>query len=204
MYRNLLFDWSGTLVDDLPPTLYATNAVLADYGVAAMSREEFRERFRLPYPEFYEEVLPGVPVSELEDTFRSAFRESPEQVTVLPHAREMLAWCAENEVRTFLLSSMDVGLFTQQAEKFELMDFFEKIYAGIIDKREKIGPLLADHGLEKSETAFLGDMVHDIATAHHGGIDSIALGTGYDPVVRLKKADPTHLFDDLAGFLGIQ
>ena len=52
-YRSLIFDWSGTLVDDLPPTLYATNMVLGEYNVPTLSREEFRQRFRLPYPEFY-------------------------------------------------------------------------------------------------------------------------------------------------------
>jgi len=203
MYQNLLFDWSGTLVDDLPPTLYATNAVLAQYDVAPMGREEFRRRFRLPYPEFYDEVLPGVPIGDLEDTFRSAFHDSPEKVTVLPHAREILNWCSENGIRTFLLSSMDVGLFTQQAEEFELLHHFEKIYAGVIDKRKQIGPLLADHALEKTDTAFVGDMVHDIATAHFGEVDSVALATGYDPVARLEKANPTHLFDDLEKFRAI-
>lgn len=200
MYQNLLFDWSGTLVDDLPPTLYATNAVLSDHGVAPMEREEFRARFRLPYPEFYAEVLPGVPVSEVEDTFRSAFRESPQQVTVLPHAREMLEWASEQGIRCFVLSSMDVELFTHQAEAFGLISHFEKIYAGVIDKREKIGGILTDHSLEKNVTAFVGDMVHDIETAHHGGVSSVVVATGYDPVPRLEKAQPTHLCDDLLRF----
>ena len=109
-YRSLLFDWSGTLVDDLPPTLYATNMVLGEHNLPALDREEFRQRFRLPYPEFYEEVLPGVPIETLEDTFRTSFNLSPKGVTVLPHAREMLDWCRNQEIRCFVLSSMDVGL----------------------------------------------------------------------------------------------
>ncbi len=197
-YRSLLFDWSGTLVDDLPPTLHATNVVLAQYEVPAMSREEFRQRFRLPYPEFYEEVLPGVAIADLEDTFRSSFNESPEGVTVLPHAREMLDWCRDQKIRCFVLSSMDEGLFMEQARAFGLLDHFEEIYAGVIDKRERIGGILSSHDLEASSTAFLGDMVHDVATAKHGGIDSIALGTGYDPVERLVESNPSHFFDDLS------
>ncbi len=196
-YRALLFDWSGTLVDDLPPTLYATNAVLAEYEVPAMSREEFRARFRLPYPEFYEEVLPGVAVADLEDDFRAAFRESPEGVTVLPHAREMLEWCRKQKIRCFVLSSMDVGIFTEQARAFGLLDYFEAIYAGVIDKRDLIGKIMKTHELDLPTTAFLGDMAHDIVTAQHGGIDSLALATGYDPVERLLKNNPSYLFDDL-------
>jgi phosphoglycolate phosphatase len=199
-YRSLLFDWSGTLVDDLPPTLHATNAVLNKHQVPSLSRAEFRKRFRLPYPEFYEEMLPGVPIATLEDTFRSSFNESPEGVTVLPHAREMLAWCRDEKIRCFVLSSMDVGLFTEQAHDFGLHDHFEAIYAGVIDKRERIGEILSTHGLAVAETAFVGDMVHDIETAKHGGITSVAVATGYDPVERLVQSAPHHLFDDLGDF----
>jgi phosphoglycolate phosphatase len=76
MFHNLIFDWSGTLVDDLPPVLEATNHVLGIYGVAALDREGFRLRFRLPYRDFYEELLPGVPLDELEVHFRRAFAAS--------------------------------------------------------------------------------------------------------------------------------
>lgn len=199
-YRSLLFDWSGTLVDDLPPTLHATNAVLGRHQVGPLTREEFRDRFRLPYPEFYEEVLPGVPVESLQDHFRLSFQQSPDQVTVLPHAREMLVWCRAQGIRCFVLSSMDVGLFTRQAHDFELHGHFEAIYAGVVDKRERIGEILSTHNLAVSETAFVGDMVHDVHTAKHGGISAVAVATGYDPVERLAQSDPHHFFDHLGDF----
>ena len=154
-YRSLLFDWSGTLVDDLPPTLYATNVVLGVHDVPALTREQFRQRFRLPYPEFYEEVLPGVPIETLEDTFRSSFNSSPKGVTVLPHAREMLDWCRDQKIRCFVLSSMDVGLFTEQAHDFGLHGYFEAIYAGVIDKRERIGDILEANNLSVANTCLL-------------------------------------------------
>ena len=95
---------------------------------------------------------------------------------------------------------MDVGLFTEQAHDFGLHDHFEAIYAGVIDKRHRIGDILSDHGLELAKTAFVGDMVHDIETARHGGVDSIAVATGYDPVARLTGTDPSHIFDHLGDF----
>ena len=66
MFRNLIFDWSGTLVDDMGPVIEATNTVLGKYGIAPYDREGFRRSFRLPYREFYEELLPGVDLEELE------------------------------------------------------------------------------------------------------------------------------------------
>ena len=42
MIRNVIFDWSGTLVDDLPAVWKASNYVLAQAGRAEMSLEQFR------------------------------------------------------------------------------------------------------------------------------------------------------------------
>lgn len=40
--RNVIFDWSGTLVDDLPAVIEASNHVFRLAGVPPMSREQFR------------------------------------------------------------------------------------------------------------------------------------------------------------------
>ena len=111
MLRNFIFDWSGTLVDDLGPVIEATNAVLGRYGLAALDREAFRRQFRLPYREFYAEVLPAVPLEELEGHFRLAFAAAASPVTVLPHAREKLEWCRALGLRAFVLTSMDASAF---------------------------------------------------------------------------------------------
>lgn len=200
IFKNFIFDWSGTLVNDFPPTLDATNVVLKHYGLAHMSDGEFRERFRLPYTDFYEEVLPGVALAELEDVFRAAFRASAHVVDVLPHARELLEWGRDLGFRFFVLSSMDAGVFHEQAERLGLTEFFEDIHAGVIDKRLRISMILEKNSLLLEETVFIGDMVHDVETAHHGGVSSVAVLTGYDARGRLEAAKPTLLLDDLSHF----
>ncbi len=197
MFRNLIFDWSGTLVDDLGPVLEATNAVLAANGLEALDRETFRRRFRLPYREFYEEILPGVALESLESLFRPAFDGAVTPVTVLPHAREKLDWCAAIGIRTFVLTSMDADAFDRQLETFGLRGHFEATYAGVLDKREMIHRILADHRLDPAETAFVGDMTHDVETARHGGIASIAVLTGYTHPEHLAVARPDITVPDL-------
>jgi phosphoglycolate phosphatase-like HAD superfamily hydrolase/ADP-ribose pyrophosphatase YjhB (NUDIX family) len=197
MFRNLIFDWSGTLVDDLGPVIEATNAVLGKYDIAPLNREGFRRRFRLPYREFYAEVLPGVPLEELEAHFRPAFDAAVAPVTVLPHAREKLEWCAALGIRTFVLTSMDVNAFERQMDDFGFRDLFEATYAGVLDKREVIRQILETHGLDPAETAFVGDMTHDVETARHGGISSIAVLTGYNHPEILARVRPDLTVPDL-------
>jgi len=197
MFRNLIFDWSGTLVDDLGPVLEATNLVFQSYGREPLDRDEFRRHFRLPYSEFYQEFLPGVALDELEGRFRPAFHRSTAPVFVLPHAREKLEWCADHGIRCFVLSSMHEEAFHQQLQEFGLEPFFEATYAGVVDKREVIHRILETHGLDPAETAFIGDMTHDVETARHGGVSSIAVLTGYTHAEPLAAVRPDLTVPDL-------
>ncbi len=198
MFRNLIFDWSGTLVDDLGPVVDATNHVFRKYGLEPMDRVEFRRRFRLPYGAFYEEVLPGVALRELEEHFRAGFAASTAEVLVLPHAREKLEWCLDQGIRLFVLTSVDPPEFDRQLELFGLRDVFEATYSGVLDKREVIHRIIADHGLDPTETAFVGDMTHDIETAHHAELTAVAVLTGYMDAAVLAEARPHLTVPDLA------
>lgn len=197
MLRNLIFDWSGTLVDDLGPVLEATNAVLAGYGVAALDREAFRRKFRLPYQEFYAELLPAVPLAELEEHFRRAFAAAASPVSVLPHAREKLEWCRTLGLRAFVLTAMDTNAFALQLDAFGWRGYFEATYSGVLDKRRVIHRILETHQLNPAETAFVGDMTHDVETARHGGITSIAVLTGYNHPEVLAAVCPDLTVADL-------
>jgi len=197
MFKNLIFDWSGTLVDDMGPVIEATNAVLGKYGIAPYDREGFRRSFRLPYREFYEEILPGVDLMELEAHFRPAFDGAVSLVTVLPHAREKLEWAKSRGLRMFVLTSMDADAFTRQLDEFGMRDYFEETYAGVVEKRDLIEQIIETHGLHKDETAFVGDMTHDVETAKHGGISSIAVLTGYHHAEVLAGVRPDITVPDL-------
>ncbi len=203
MFRNLIFDWSGTLVDDLGPVIEATNAVLGKYGVAALDREAFRRVFRLPYRDFYAEILPDIPLEELEAQFRPAFDAAITPVTVLPHAREKLDWCKALGIRTFVLTSMDTVAFERQLDEFGLRGHFEATYSGVLDKREVIHQILETHHLDPAETAFVGDMTHDVETARHGGVSSIAVLTGYNHPEILAAVRPDLTVPDLGVLRGL-
>lgn len=193
MFRAVILDWSGTLVDDMGPTLDATNAVLRRFSRPQMTREEFQEKFRLPYSEFYEEVLPGIALAELEDHFRAAFHDSQHPVTPLEGTEGFLRWCRTMGIRLFVLTSMDRDTFLGQLHQFGFAKYFEETYAGVLDKRTMILEILATHGLKPAETAYVGDMVHDVETAHHGGVTPVALLSGYDVETTLRSAAPRFL-----------
>ena len=197
MIKNILLDWSGTLADDLRPVLKATNAIFRQFGRQELSLDEFRKHFRLPFAGFYAEFLPEATDEGLEVLYERHFSGLHGEVELLPGAREFLDFCAATGRRAFLLSSIKRTHFDEQGGRLGVRDAFEHPYVEIMDKREKIREILATHHLVPEETLFVGDMIHDIETARHGGVLGVAVLTGFDTLEKLAPARPSVIVENL-------
>jgi phosphoglycolate phosphatase-like HAD superfamily hydrolase len=62
---HLVWDWNGTLLDDLHIVVAATNASLASVGASPVTAEEHRRDFRRPIVDYYSGVL-GRPLTAAE------------------------------------------------------------------------------------------------------------------------------------------
>ena len=198
MFRNLIFDWSGTLCDDLALSIEATNYVLAQYNRPALDREAFRAEFQLPYPDYYAAKTPEARLEDLENFYRHAFDNSVLQVTEIPHARDFLDFCRARGIRCFVLTSMDPKAFDEQSRMLNMHHYFEHIHSGVHNKEHYIPGVLRQHGLRAEETAFIGDMQHDMNAAHCVGITGIGVLTGYNNAEQLSQAAPDMTVPNLS------
>jgi phosphoglycolate phosphatase len=110
---------------------------------------------------------------------------------------EFLRFCQATRRRVFLLSATKETHVAKQSARLGLDPYFARLYAGVLDKRERIKQILEENFLAPNETAFIGDMVHDIETARHGGVKAIATLTGYDSAEKLSRAEPNVTVRDL-------
>ncbi len=199
MIRNVLFDWSGTLVNDLPAVWRATNYTFTQSGHPEMSLEEFRAEFSLPFDEFYERVTPGVPLEQLEKWYKLSFADEQKTIELLPFAQEFFNFCKSKHLRTFLLSTIHPDHYREQSSRIAFD--FDHVYVRVMDKRVRIAQILKEQNLLAEETMFIGDMQHDVETAHAGGIHSCAVLTGYNSRNQLEAAEPELIVEHL-GELG--
>jgi len=197
MIRNVILDWSGTLADDLSAVLRATNLIFSEYGRDPLTLDEFRRHFRLPFSGFYADLLPEAEAEGLEALYERFFHGLNDTIDLLPGAMEFLEFCRSKEKRTFLLSTIKTSHFQIQNERLGVVPFFEVAYTQIMDKREKIREILAIHDLDPKETMFVGDMIHDIETARHGGVLDVAVLTGFDTIEKLLTIQPTIIAKDI-------
>ncbi|HAM71075.1 MAG TPA: NUDIX hydrolase [Verrucomicrobiales bacterium] len=198
--RNIIFDWSGTLIDDLPAVWEATNHVFAQAGLPPMTLEQFRSEFCLPFQKFYRRHTPDVDPRRLEEWFHGRFRQVQDRVRELPHARTFLEGCRARGIRTFLLSTIHRDHYAEQVAVNGFDRLIDRPYLEAWDKREWIHRVLEENGLDPRETLFIGDMEHDVETAHHAGVFSCAVLTGYTPSGKLRESRP-HLIVEHLGEL---
>jgi len=195
--RNIIFDWSGTLVDDLRAVWQATNGVFQQAGVAPLDLEKFRSEFRLPYLSFYERYVSHVPAAHLEAWFRFHFEAAQDSIQELPYARNFLRFCRARGFRTFVLSAVFPEHFEAQAARLGFRQFIDCPYAGVHDKRTIIGKLLHDHQLRPDETLMVGDMEHDIEAARAGQVRACAVLTGYSRLEQFRASKPDLIVEHL-------
>jgi len=86
--RNIILDWSGTVVDDLGAVVQATNDVFREFGRVEISREAYRSEFALPSSRFYERFLPGVPMERIEEVYHRQFQVRRSEMGLLPGVSE--------------------------------------------------------------------------------------------------------------------
>jgi phosphoglycolate phosphatase-like HAD superfamily hydrolase len=197
MIRNIIFDWSGTLVDDLPGVFAATNQVFQERGLPPLTLDQFRAEFCLPFKNFYDRFLPQIPLPELERAFHASFVQAGHAVRELPHAREFLQFCAARGIRSFVLSTIHPDYYAAQTAVNGFDNFIERAYVAVLDKRAKIAEVLAANRLAAAETLFVGDMQHDMETARHGGVFSCAVLTGYNRLDQLRASEPDLIVEHL-------
>jgi phosphoglycolate phosphatase len=197
MIRNIIFDWSGTLVDDLPLVWRATNHVFERAGIQNISLDKFRAEFCLPFKHFYDRYTPHISMPQLEEWFHAYLRQAEETSDGLPHAREFIDSCRRRGLRMFILSTMHREHFARQSVAAGFAECFERVYLEIYDKRAKIHSLLQENKLLPRETVFIGDMQHDIETARHGGVYSCAVLTGYTGLDLLRASQPDLIVEHL-------
>jgi len=190
MVRNVILDWSGTLVDDLGPVLKTTNHVFESCGLPPISLQEFRAEFCLPIRKFYQRRLPHVPQATLERIFLTKYPEYHDQITLLPHTLDFLRFCERQQMGIFIASTVDPYTYESQMTRFGIAPFVTKPYIGIEDKTAKVHHILDENHLHREETMFVGDMEHDIEAGKAGGVRTCAVLTGYNHVEKLRAMEP--------------
>ena len=193
MEKCLIWDWNGTLLDDVPAAVNALNRMLVKRGASPISIDHYRSRFGFPVRPFYAEL--GVDLNhwdwdEICEDFHSYIAEEPQSIREDAVAALQLA--KDYGFNQCVLSALRQDLLECSLEKNGLMRFFDLVY-GVdnldgASKLQRGQELVAALGADADDAIMIGDTLHDAEVAKALGIDCVLVSCGHQKSGRLAAA----------------
>jgi phosphoglycolate phosphatase-like HAD superfamily hydrolase len=192
---HLVWDWNGTLLDDLTLVVAATNVSLSTFGGPSITAEDHRRDFRRPITAYYEHVL-GRSVSErefrqLDRVYHDAYREGLVDVRLAADAETaMMSWPGTQSLLSMWFHDELVPEVTRRGlhERFGRIDGLPGGVVGGGHKVEHLVEHLAALGVEPAGTVLIGDSTDDAYAASEVGAACVLYGGGFTHPDRLREA----------------
>jgi len=201
--KNIIFDWSGTLFDDFALSYHSTVETLTHFGGPAISLEEYKKEFCLPVLNFYLKYIPNA-TSLLEQIDTFYFDHFSSKIVggfLFPGVREALLIAKEKGFQLFIVSTVRQSLLEILCKREGIDHFFTEIKGSASDKKVELPLLCQRQNLSPEETLYVGDLSHDIQSAHHAGFHAGVFLSGYGKTDDLLAEAPNFIWNDPLSFL---
>ena len=203
-HRQIIWDFNGTLLDDVAETLEATNVILARHGVPMLDdADAYRRVFGFPVIDYYEKI--GLARENFElyaDEWVAEYNRRAPRAGLYPGCREALAFFRSAGCVQYLLSATEREMLAYQLAPLGIAAYFAEIIGQ--DDTRAHGKLAAAVEWSKKvrlDAALLvGDSLHDAEVAAAIGADCVLLACGHQDRARLE-ATGCRVFDTVFAML---
>lgn len=208
-YKNILFDFDGTLANTVRGILITMQETFREMGVAAPSEDAMTQTIGLPLRDALQTLgqLDEAQADEAAAIYRRLFPiYEVGNVTVFPGVIETLQELHQLGTRMAIVTSRDLPSLNLIMEPRGLMPYFEERLTGSDHITPKPAPdmvltLLDRMQLRPEETLVVGDTTYDILMGNRAGCPSVAVTYGNHSRQQLLTASPTHVIDDIKEIL---
>ncbi|MER6097211.1 HAD hydrolase-like protein [Streptomyces sp. NPDC001728] len=179
--KHLVWDWNGTLLDDIGAVIGATNAAFAELGLESITLERYRELYTVPVPKFYERLMGRLPTDSewtvMDGAFHRHYWERAEACGLTSGAAELLAARQASGFTQSLLSLAPhaelIPLVRRHgiAERFVRMD--GRADASTDGKSGHMVQHLAALAVPAERVVVIGDAADDAVAAAHVGAKAV-------------------------------
>lgn len=193
-YKNIVWDWNGTLLDDVNAGHGALRQMLERRNMGTITLKEYKDRFGFPVREFYESLgfdFDRDDWHEISVDFVNTYDILAEGVTLtrgVENVLESLQRCGRNQ---YILSALNEESLHKMVKEFGISGRFcrmcgsDNIYAdGKIPRGQR---MIATCGIRPEETLMIGDTLHDAEVAEALGFSFLLYSGGHNSKWRLQE-----------------
>lgn len=192
--KHVIWDWNGTLLDDLDLCLEIINAMLADRELPGITREGYLDVFDFPVRDYYLQIgfdFNEEPFESLSDEFITAYEKGRPDCKLMDGAYQILAHTASLGISQSILSASKGSYLKKAIVEYDIKEFFNAVQG--LDNHHAAGKLdlakeyMGSCRVAPNEILLVGDTTHDRIIAAEIGVHCVLIPNGHHSRQRLEK-----------------
>ncbi|MFH1001470.1 MAG: HAD hydrolase-like protein [Bacteroidota bacterium] len=192
--KQIIWDWNGTLLDDVEMCVHVMNDLLSTYNLPAINSEKYKQIFDFPVKDYYLKLgfdFTLHPFEKVGHEFMDNYFKELINCSLHKDVLSSLSYFKKMGINQMVLSAMEHESLENSLTKKGIRDFFTRVQ-GIDNhlaagKIELAAELLNSTNCNASETLIIGDTLHDLEIAEAIGSACILVSNGHFSKERLLK-----------------
>jgi len=206
-YTHILWDWNGTLFDDVELCRQLINELLTEYSLPEISLKQYRDIFTFPVKDYYAKAgldLKNNSFEELGKRWMKQYELRKISSFLFPFTNNVLEKIKELNIEQSILSAYSENSLVSIVEHYGINEYFSHI-AGLdhiyATSKVDIGKeLIKKIGNGKGTVLMIGDTEHDFEVASEIGADCILIANGHQCKEKLTNCG-IEVFDSMEQLL---
>jgi phosphoglycolate phosphatase len=193
-YTNIIWDWNGTLFDDVNWSIRVINSMLAIKGIKPVNGiADYHNKFCFPIIDYYRNVgfdFEKEPFERLAKEYISLYHANLTGGCKLHDGAEsMLKYSKESGIKQIILSASEISNLLDQINEFDIKHYFDEIIgiSNIYAKGKIETGLDFMQRNDVKSAVLIGDTAHDYEVAKALGVDCLLIAGGHQSRETLLK-----------------
>lgn len=206
MYKNLIFDFDGTIVDSKECSIVATQKSFKERGLEEPIVNLIEYYMGIPIEKSFS-LMSSVDLDDhqleaLIKTFRQNYKEvESSYLKLYKHMTEQLQSLSKDK-QLFVVSSKKTDVLIRNLEILDIDHLFTEVIGSDKVNHYKPSPdginyILNKYQLENEETIYIGDAIFDMQMANSAKVASCAVTWGTHSIEELKSENPTYIIHEV-------
>lgn len=205
MKKYIIWDFNGTILDDLDLCINLLNDMLNKQNKKSISKETYLDIFGFPIYDYYlkaglsfeQQSFDSMSVDFIKQYQPLSFKQNLHEGVV-----ETLERLNQMGIVNIILSASETKNLFEQTDYFDITKYFKHIVG--TDNVKGLGKidagirLIEALNIDKKTVLYIGDTIHDLEVAEALDVNLVFYGKGHQSLDRLKLKDKpiiTHIGD---------
>lgn len=201
MITHIIWDYNGTVVDDVDASVAAVNDMLKARGLPLTDKAQYIDNVSLPLENYYKGL--GIPVSDMSEIsteFQKYCKNHADLIHIFKDFFIIMQELKKYNIKNILMSSLYKKFLFEDTEKYNIRSYFDDVI-GMDDtlvgsKLDNARFFLTTNHLLPKNVLFIGDLINDAEIAKALNAKCVLIPNGHNSKSRCLSEGVTVL-DDL-------